>query len=131
MAYTSDNNNIGLLAGPWFEGRMTGCLVNILGGKSTFTDMLILVLCYVIAIAVVQISRYIKRFYVRRFANNVNKNMKEVLYNSLVHKSRPQLQEETWTYMYDIPAYILYHCREDEGCCTKDRCRIQGTVRKT
>ena len=73
---------------------MTGCLVNILGGKSTFTDMLILVLCYVIAIAVVQISRYIKRFYVRRFANNVNKNMKEVLYNSLVHKSRPQLQEE-------------------------------------
>ena len=58
--------NLGLLAGPWFEGRMTGCLVNILGGKSTFTDMLILVLCYVIAIAVVQISRYIKRFYVRR-----------------------------------------------------------------
>ena len=75
--------NLGLLAGPWFEGRMTGCLVNILGGKSTFTDMLILVICYVIAIAVVQISRYIKRFYVRRFANNVNKNMKEVLYNSL------------------------------------------------
>ena len=56
--------------------------------------MLILVICYVIAIAVVQISRYIKRFYVRRFANNVNKNMKEVLYNSLVHKSRPQSQEE-------------------------------------
>ncbi|MFR2511970.1 MAG: ABC transporter transmembrane domain-containing protein [Lachnospira eligens] len=86
--------NLGLLAGPWFEGRMTGCLVNILGGKSTFTDMLILVIFYVIAIAVVQISRYIKRFYVRRFANNVNKNMKEVLYNSLVHKSRPQSQEE-------------------------------------
>ena len=86
--------NLGLLAGPWFEGRMTGCLVNILGGKSTFTDMLILVIFYVIVIAVVQISRYIKRFYVRRFANNVNKNMKEVLYNSLVHKSRPQLQEE-------------------------------------
>ena len=32
--------NLGLLAGPWFEGRMTGCLVKILGGKSTFTDML-------------------------------------------------------------------------------------------
>lgn len=25
--------NLGLLAGPWFEGRMTGCLVNILGGN--------------------------------------------------------------------------------------------------
>ena len=23
--------NLGLLAGPWFEGRMTGCLVDILG----------------------------------------------------------------------------------------------------
>ncbi len=86
--------NLGLLAGPWFEGRMTGCIVNILGEKSTFTDMLVLVICYVIAIAIVQICRYVKRFYVRRFANNVNKNMKEVLYNSLVHKSRPQLQEE-------------------------------------
>ena len=86
--------NLGLLAGPWFEGRMTGCLVNILGGRAAFTDMLVLVICYVIAIAIVQISRYIKRFYVRRFSNNVNKNMKEVLYNSLVHKSRPQLQEE-------------------------------------
>ena len=24
--------NLGLLAGPWFEGRMTGCLVDILNG---------------------------------------------------------------------------------------------------
>ena len=86
--------NLGLLAGPRIEGRMTGSHDKILGGKSTFTEMLNLVIFYVIAIAVVQISRYIKRFYVRRFANNVNKNMIEVLYNSLVHKSRPQLQEE-------------------------------------
>ena len=25
--------NLGLLAGPWFEERMTGCLVDILGGE--------------------------------------------------------------------------------------------------
>lgn len=86
--------NIGLLAGPWFEGRMTGCLVDILGGDAVFTDMLTLVIFYVLSIAVVQISRYIKRFYVRRFSNNVNRNMKEVLYNSLVHKTRLQLHEE-------------------------------------
>ena len=24
--------NVGLLAGPWFEGKMTGCLVDILRG---------------------------------------------------------------------------------------------------
>lgn len=86
--------NLGLLAGPWFEGQMTGCLVNILQGRSQFTDMLILVVSYIAAIAVVQVSRYIKRFYVRRFANNVNRRMKEILYSSLVKKSRASLRKE-------------------------------------
>ena len=86
--------NLGLLAGPWFEGEMTGCLVNILQGCSQFTDMLILVISYIFAIAVVQVSRYIKRFYVRRFANNVNRRMKEILYGSLVSKSRASLRKE-------------------------------------
>ena len=76
--------NFGLLAGPWFEGRMTGCLVDILGGRSGFYDMLTLALTYVVVIGIVQASRYIKRFYVRRFANNVNRRMKHVLYGCLV-----------------------------------------------
>ena len=86
--------NLGLLAGPWFEGWMTGCLVDILGGKAGYWDMLVLVTAYVISIAIVQIARYIKRFYVRRFANNVNRDMKEILYSSLVHRSRAELEEE-------------------------------------
>ena len=86
--------NVGLLAGPWFEGKMTGCLVNILSGSAGFSDMLTLVIAYVVTIAVVQISRYIKRFYVRRFSNNVNQRMKQVLYDSLIHKSRAELEEE-------------------------------------
>ena len=86
--------NIGLLAGPWFEGKMTGCLVDILKGLGQFSDMLVLVLSYAAVIAIVQISRYIKRFYIRRFANNVNRRMKKILYSSLVHKSRASLREE-------------------------------------
>ena len=86
--------NVGLLAGPWFEGRMTGCLVNILNGSGVFADMRMLVIAYVISIAIVQTARYIKRFYVRRFANNVNRRMKEILYGSLVRKSRAGLHEE-------------------------------------
>lgn len=86
--------NVGLLAGPWFEGRMTGCLVNILNGSGAFADMRILVSAYVVSIAIVQTARYIKRFYVRRFANNVNRRMKEILYGSLVRKSRAGLHEE-------------------------------------
>lgn len=86
--------NLGLLAGPWFEGKMTGCLVDILNGNSETAAMLSLVLGYVAAIAIVQVSRYVKRFYVRRFANNVNRRMKQVLYRSLVTKSRASLKEE-------------------------------------
>ena len=86
--------NIGLLAGPWFEGRMTGCLIDILNGKKTFSDMLVLVAFYVAVIAVVQACRYVKRFYVRRFANNVNRRMKQILYDSLVHKTKSELEEE-------------------------------------
>ena len=86
--------NIGLLAGPWFEGKMAGCLVDVLGKRAAFSDMLVLVISYVVTIAVVQIARYCKRFYVRRFANNVNRRMKEILYSSLVQKSRTELEEE-------------------------------------
>lgn len=86
--------NLGLLAGPWFEGKMAGCLVDILNGNSETAAMLSLVLGYVAVIAIVQVSRYVKRFYVRRFANNVNRRMKQVLYRSLVTKSRASLKEE-------------------------------------
>ncbi len=86
--------NLGLLAGPWFEGKMAGCLVAVLKGNETFWAMLSLVAGYVAAIAVVQICRYMKRFYVRRFANNVNRRMKEILYGSLVRKSRRSLGQE-------------------------------------
>lgn len=86
--------NLGLLAGPWFEGKMTGCLVEILGGNAHFQDMLSLVISYVIVIGIVQVARYVKRFYVRRFSNNVNREMKQTLYDSLVHKSRAELEEE-------------------------------------
>ena len=86
--------NLGLLAGPWFEGRMAGRLIDVLGGKKTFADMLKLVLCYAASIAVVQGARYVKRFYVRRFANNVNRRMKRVLYGNLVRRSRAELEAD-------------------------------------
>ena len=86
--------NLGLLFGPWFEGKMAGCLIDILAKNAVYKDMLILVIAYVISIGVVQVSRYIKRFYVRRFANNVNRRMKKILYGTLVLKSRTELEGE-------------------------------------
>lgn len=86
--------NLGLMAGPWSEGKMVGCLMRILTGAARFSTMLRLALFYVIVIGTVQLARYIKRFYVRRFANDVNRRMKRILYRTLVHKSRLELEKE-------------------------------------
>ena len=86
--------NIGLLAGPWFEGRMTGKLVDILTGSGSPREMGTLALGYALTILAVQGNRYFKRFYVRRFANNVSRRMKQVLYAKLVARSRVSLISE-------------------------------------
>lgn len=86
--------NFGLLAGPWFEGRMAECLMKLFGGHAKPVDMVRLACGYMAAIAIVQGARYVKRFYVRRFANDINQKMKQTLYHTLVHKSRAELLRE-------------------------------------
>ena len=86
--------NVGLLATPWFEGRLAQCLADILGGSETAASMAVLVLAYILVTLTVQAARLIKRFYVRRFANNINRRMKGVLYANLVRQSRASLEEE-------------------------------------
>ena len=86
--------NIGLLATPWFEGRLAQCLADILGGSRTAAAMAMLVLAYILVTLLVQAARFIKRFYVRRFANNINRRMKGILYANLVRQSRAALEKE-------------------------------------
>ena len=74
--------NVGLLAGPWFEGRLAQCLADILGGNETAAAMTALA------------AGDILRFYVRRFANNINRRMKGVLYANLVRQSRGALEKQ-------------------------------------
>ncbi len=86
--------NIGLLAGPWYEGKLAQCLSDILQGNETAGAMAALVAAYVLVTLLVQSARFVKRFYVRRFANNINRRMKGVLYANLVRQSRSALGEE-------------------------------------
>ena len=86
--------NVGLLAVPWFEGRLAQCLADILGGSETAAKMAMLVLAYIAVTLLVQAARFIKRFYVRRFANNINRRMKGILYANLVRQSRASLEQE-------------------------------------
>lgn len=86
--------NVGQLATPWFEGRLAQCLADILGGDETAAAMVKLVIAYLAITIAVQVARFVKRFYVRRFANNVNRRMKGVLYANLVRGSRASSEEE-------------------------------------
>lgn len=86
--------NVGLIASPWFEGQLAQRLFDVLGGVKDFGDMLGLVAAYVAVIAAVQLARYLKRFYVRRFGNHVNRNMKRILYGNLIRHSKTELENE-------------------------------------
>ena len=79
--------NLGLTAGPYFEGQLVQCLKNIYEGKQTLSDMLRLAGLYVAVILMVQAARAAKRFFVRRFANDMSRSMRLVLYHSLLGKT--------------------------------------------
>lgn len=49
--------NVGLLATPWFEGRLAQCLADILGGNETAAQMAVLVLAYIAVTLLVQVAR--------------------------------------------------------------------------
>ncbi len=84
--------NAGMVAGPWFEGQMVQYLCDILGGNRQAVEMVMLAVCYVLTILFVQFMRYLKRLYVRKFANHISKRMKMTLYWNLLHRKREDLE---------------------------------------
>ena len=117
--------NIGLLATPWFEGRLAQCLADILGGSETAARMALLVLAYILTILVVQAARFIKRFYVRRFANNINRRMKGILYANLVRQSRTALEQAAGPAQSAVHAVFLCVRGMDEKAGAARRCGLQ------
>lgn len=95
--------NVGMVAGPWFEGQMVQYLCDILGSKRQPPEMIWLAGCYVLTILLVQFMRYLKRLYVRKFANNISKRMKMTLYWNLLHRKQAE-QEEAGAMMTRIIA---------------------------
>lgn len=86
--------NIGLTAGPFFEGQLAQRLYDIMNSKKTVTDMISMVILYVLVILIVQGMRAVKRFYVRRFANDTSRNMRHMLYNNIIHTNKSVLEQE-------------------------------------
>jgi len=82
--------NVGLLAGPYFEGKLLDSIHDLLPLNSVLRTAII----FILFITATQIFRSIKRFYVRRFANNTLKSMRTRLYHTILLKSLAELEQE-------------------------------------
>lgn len=76
--------NVGMAAGPWFEGQLVQRLVEILGGQKEAAAMAGLAIAYLAVIAFVQFMRFLKRLYVRKFANRTAQAMRRTVYRSVL-----------------------------------------------
>lgn len=85
--------NLGLAAGPWFEGMMVQYLCDILLHERQAVQMLLLAAGYIVSICFVQCMRYYKRLYVRKFANNVSKRMKSSLFRNMICQKAYEQEE--------------------------------------
>ena len=86
--------NVGMIAGPWFDGQLAQSLYDMFGGTKEASDMYALCLMYALVIIAVQSLRYVKRLYVRKFANNVSLTMKDLLYQQLVQTPTAAMERE-------------------------------------
>lgn len=86
--------NAGSLYVIYLEGKLIETLSDILLSKSDGRAMIIPVVLYLLVTFVIQFSRSIKRFSVRRFANNTKRRMKTILYSNLLGKRRTDLENE-------------------------------------
>lgn len=87
--------NGGMIAGPYFEGRLAQCLYECIQGQATSMDMLKLAGVYLSVIFFVQLMRSLKRFSGARLRNDLSRNMRHMLYNGIVHMSREEVEQES------------------------------------
>ena len=77
--------NVGLLSGPYFEGQLAGCLVDNSKNLKTANSMIQLSVIYICVILFVQFARFLKRYFVREFGNDINRNLKMDVYKHFVY----------------------------------------------
>lgn len=82
--------NIGMILGPIYQGK----LIDAMAQEQPFSAITLLAVTFVLLILAVQILRYYKRFYIRRFANSTSATMRFMIYNTILHKSTKELNQE-------------------------------------
>lgn len=76
--------------GPIYQGKLIDSLVH----GDELAAVVLLTLTFIALIAAIQLMRYFKRFYIRRFANSTSATMRLMIYNNILHKSIPELDNE-------------------------------------
>lgn len=82
--------NSATILGPIYQGKLIDSIVN---GDSMYS-VIILAVTFISLIGMIQLLRYFKRFYIRRFANNTSAVMRLMIYNNIMHKSIEELDNE-------------------------------------
>lgn len=82
--------NVFTVIGPIYQGKL---IDSILRGDS-LNSIVVLSVFFVLVIGIVQLLRYFKRFYIRRFANSTIATIRLMIYNNIMHKSTEELNNE-------------------------------------
>ena len=82
--------NSATVLGPIYQGKLIDSII----GGGNLSSVVKLAATFVALIGTIQILRYFKRFYIRRFANNTSATMRLMIYNNIMHKSTSELDNE-------------------------------------
>lgn len=83
--------NIGMLVFPYFLGKLIDGINDFYNGDSNIENIFVLVGIFVLSIFIVQLARAIKRYTVRRFANNTTSSMRLIICNTILHFDKETL----------------------------------------
>ena len=83
-------SDVGMVARPIYQGKLIDALI----AKVNFNNLIKLSLTFIFIIGMVQFFRYLKRYYVRQFANATTATMRFMIYNNILHKEEKELNDE-------------------------------------
>jgi len=82
--------NVSAILGPIYQGKLLDALLR----GDSLKAIILLAVSFVLLIAAIQLMRYLKRFYTRRFANSTSATMRLMIYNGIMNKNYIELQQE-------------------------------------
>ena len=82
--------NSASVLGPIYQGKLIDSIV----GGGSLTTVVTIAATFIALIGMIQVLRYFKRFYIRRFANSTSATMRLLIYNNIMHKSISELNDE-------------------------------------